>query len=132
MLYGRRDPLTPRSLLRSSKPIVASRRSERVADLLQREISRVIGEDLKDPEVGFVTVTGVRVSDDLKHAKVLVSVLGDQERRERSLAALSRAKGYIRFLIGQRVRLRFTPEISFRTDKALTFIPGEEVDEEGA
>jgi len=111
---------------------VASRRSERVADLLQREISRVIGEDLKDPEVGFVTVTGVRVSDDLKHAKVLVSVLGDEKSSEKSLAALGRARGYIRFLIGQRVRLRFTPEISFRTDKALTFIPGEEIDEEGA
>lgn len=107
-----------------------TRRSERVADLLRREVCKIIEEDLKDPELGFVTVTGVRVSADLKHAKVLVSVLGDEEARKKSLAALTRARGYIRLLIGRRVRLRFTPEISFRFDRMSGIILTEDTDEE--
>ncbi len=101
-----------------------------MADLLKREVSKIIEEDLKDPQIGFVTITGMKVTDDLRLAEVLVSVLGDEEARKRSLEALTRARGYVRRLIGQRVRLRFTPEIRFRFDNIPPFISTEGIDGE--
>lgn len=109
---------------------MARRRSERVADLLKKEVSKVIEGDLKDPEIGFVTITGVRVSEDLRHARVLVSVLGDDDVGEKSLGALTRARGYIRLLVGRRVRLRFTPEITFKLDRGSPLVLTEGIDEE--
>ncbi len=95
---------------------MTSRRSQRVAELLKEEVSRIVEGELKDPWIGFVTITGVTVSEDLRQARFLVSVLGDEQTRNRSLEGLSRAKGYIRRLIGERVRLRYVPDISFEPD----------------
>ncbi|MBI4550983.1 MAG: 30S ribosome-binding factor RbfA [Candidatus Latescibacteria bacterium] len=96
-----------------------SRRSLRVADLLKQEVSDIIRNEMKDPRIGFVTVTAVDVTDDLRYARVFVSVFGSDAERTRSLQGLERATGFIRSQIGRRVRLRHTPEFSFRFDRSL-------------
>lgn len=98
---------------------MGSLRSSRVAEEIKKEVSVIISRELKDPRVGFVTVTGVEVTNDLRYAKIFVSVLGSEEDEERSLAALNNAKGLIRSEIGKRIRLRFAPEITFIVDKSL-------------
>lgn len=92
------------------------KRSERVADLIRREVSKIIEHDLKDPRIGFVTVTAVRITDDLQQATVLVTHLGDDEARRKSLDALQHARKHIRQLLGRRVRLKYIPELRFGYD----------------
>lgn len=92
------------------------KRSERVAGLLLEEISRIIQFELKDPRLGFVTVTAVRVTDDLKDAKVYCGILGERAAREETLGVLSSAAAFIRREVGQRCRLRFTPALTFHLD----------------
>lgn len=94
-----------------------SQRQERVADLLRRELSEIIRRDVRDPRVGLVTVSGLSVGRDLSHAKVSVSVLGEDEERDAAIEALQRAKGFIRSLLAKRVRLRTVPELSFQLDR---------------
>jgi ribosome-binding factor A len=101
-------------------------RTERVADQIAKEVSLIIDRELKDPRVGFVTVTGAKVTEDLRYADVYVSVLGDKDKREKSMAGLARASGFVRSLVGKRVRLRYVPEIRFRLDDSL--IRAEKVD----
>lgn len=96
-------------------------RAERIALQMQREISDIIQSQVKDPRVGFVTVTAVEVTNDFQHAKVYVSVLGNEGEREISLHALDRARGFIRTEIGRRIRLRLTPEIQFALDESLDY-----------
>ena len=96
-------------------------RAERIALQMQREISDIIQSQVKDPRVGFVTVTAVEVTNDFQHAKVYVSVLGNEGERENSLHALDRARGFIRTEIGRRIRLRLTPEIQFVLDESLDY-----------
>ncbi len=94
-------------------------RVSRLAENLKAEISRMIREELKDPRIGFVTVTAVEVAEDLGHAKVFVSVLGDEEQRRKTLDGLNSAVGFVRREIGQRIRLRFVPEIVFKYDPSI-------------
>ncbi|NLY54265.1 MAG: 30S ribosome-binding factor RbfA [Firmicutes bacterium] len=94
-------------------------RVERLQGVIQAELSDIIRTSLKDPRVGFVSVTGVEVSNDLRHAKAFVSVMGDQSEQEETLATLNRAAGFIRSEIGKRIRLRHCPEIIFRLDKSI-------------
>ena len=101
-------------------------RTERVGDQIAKEVSLIIDRELKDPAIGFVTVTGAKVTPDLRYADVYVSVLGDQQKREASMAGLDRARGFVRSLIGKRVRLRYVPEIRFKLDDSL--IRAEKVD----
>ncbi len=96
-------------------------RAERIALQMQREISDIIQNHVKDPRVGFVTVTGVEITNDLQHAKVFVSVLGNETERTNSLQALERAKGFIRSEIGRRIRLRLTPEVHFKLDESMDY-----------
>lgn len=98
---------------------MASLRPSRVAEEIKKEVSVIIQREVKDPRVGFVTVTGVEVTNDLRYAKVYVSVLGDDEEKERSLAVLNKAKGLVRSEVGKRIRLRVAPEITFKIDKSL-------------
>lgn len=81
----------------------------------------MIQQELKDPGVGFVTVTGVDVSADLKRAKIYYSVLGDENSKEESASALKRACGFIQHEIGKRLRLKHTPEISFQFDGSVEY-----------
>ncbi len=94
-------------------------RANRLGETLKEEISQMIREDLKDPRIGFVTVTSVEVADDLGHAKVFVSVLGDAQKTKESLEALKRASGFVRSEIGKRIRLRHVPEIVFKYDSSI-------------
>ncbi len=98
---------------------MSSLRPSRVAEEIKKEVSVVIPREIKDPRLGFVTVTGVEVTNDLRYAKIFVSILGGDEDEARSLSALNSAKGLVRSEIGKRIRLRFTPEITFVIDKSL-------------
>ncbi len=95
------------------------KRSQRVSELLKREVSHIIFFSLKDPALKPVTVTFVQVSDDLQHAKIFYRVLGDEAMKDEALQGLERAKKHIRFEIGQRTELRFVPDIEFFYDTGL-------------
>ena len=92
------------------------KRSARVSDQMKEEIADILMRKVRDPRVGFVTVTDVVVSDDLRNAKVFVSVLGDE--REDTLKALEHATAFIRSELGRRMRMKFMPELLFRHDDA--------------
>ena len=94
---------------------MAGHRVNKVRETLHREFSRIV-QQLKDPRVRFVTVVDTEVSNDLRHAKMFVSVLGTDEDREDTLAALDSALGHIRREIAQRLPLRYAPEISVAHD----------------
>ncbi|CRK80479.1 30S ribosome-binding factor RbfA [Neobacillus massiliamazoniensis] len=98
-----------------------SHRANRVGEQMKKELSDIIGRKIKDPRIGFVTVTDVQVTGDLQQAKVYISVLGDDEQRENTLKGLAKAKGFIRSEIGQRIRLRKTPEIIFEFDESIDY-----------
>ena len=94
-----------------------SQRTERVGDLLRAEIADIFQHQLRDPRVGLATVAGVTVSRDLAHAEVRVSVLGEETARHESIAALKKARGFIRSTLARRVRLRVVPELKFVLDR---------------
>src|SRR5947208_16260806 len=94
-------------------------RKERLEELLRREISDIIHREVKDPRIGFVTVTDAEVTGDLSFAKVFVSVLGSEEQQQAALKGLNSATRFIRGEFGQRIKLRQVPEISFRFDKSI-------------
>ena len=92
----------------------------RLGDQLQVELADLIQRELKDPRVGFVTVTEVRMSPDLKHARVYVSVFeGEDEKKRESIDALQRAEGFLRHSLGRRLRLRYVPTLRFVVDETL-------------
>jgi ribosome-binding factor A len=95
------------------------KRLDRVNQLIREEISLLLQRELKDPRLGFITVTGVETSPDLRSAKVFVSVLGDEEQWAASLSALDGARGFIRNWLRQHLELRVTPELSFRADRSM-------------
>lgn len=95
-------------------------RPRRVADQIRRELAELLMSQVKDPRLGFVTVTEVRVSSDLRHAKVWVSVLGeDAEDESESMQSLKRAGAFLRRALAQRMRLREAPELFFIADQTL-------------
>jgi ribosome-binding factor A len=97
------------------------KRSEKVADLIQKEISQMLVKSIKDPRIGFVTITKVSVSEDCRFAKVYFSVVGTLAERERSMKGLDSAKGFVRKELGHRIRLRYTPEILFQFDPSIEY-----------
>lgn len=96
-------------------------RVNRVGEQMKKELGDIISRKIKDPRIGFVTVTDVQVTGDLQQAKVYISVLGDEEQRENTLKGLAKAKGFIRTEIGQRIRLRKTPELIFEFDESMAY-----------
>ncbi|MFC4735649.1 30S ribosome-binding factor RbfA [Bacillus daqingensis] len=94
-------------------------RANRVAEQLKKEISDIIQRELKDPRIGFITVTDVEITGDLQQATVFVTVYGEEEERRKTLDALEKGKGFIRSEAGKRVQLRKTPEISFEFDESI-------------
>ena len=91
-------------------------RMRRVDEAVRAVLSDAITQELKDPRVGFVTVTGVKTSPDLRHARVYVSVLGDDAQREASLAGLRSAHGFLQRRIAGELRLKHTPALDFLYD----------------
>jgi ribosome-binding factor A len=96
------------------------KRSQRVGDLLREEIADIIIHRIKDPRLGFVTVTGVDLTDDLKIGFVYVSILKEEERKL-SLEILNSAKSFIRAELSKRIRLRSIPTLEFKLDKSIEY-----------
>ncbi|MGM8214514.1 30S ribosome-binding factor RbfA [Bacillaceae bacterium W0354] len=96
-------------------------RANRVAEQMKKELGDILSRKIKDPRVGFVTVTDVQVTGDLQQAKIFISIFGDEEQKDETLVGLAKSKGFIRSEIGKRIRLRKTPEISFEIDHAIEY-----------
>lgn len=96
-------------------------RTKRVAELLKREISQIIQQELHNVDMGLVSVTKVNVTKDLKHANVWVSVLGDDTAKEKAMDIIAQQQNRIKELLSGRVRLRFMPAIQFRLDTFLEY-----------
>ena len=92
-------------------------RRGRIDHEIQRALAKIIAEDVKDPRLGFVTVTRTEVAADLKHCKVFVSVIGDRHVARQSMDALNAAKRFVRGELGEAVKLRHTPELTFIEDR---------------
>lgn len=95
-----------------------SDRMRRVNESLRAVLAEALGE-LKDPRIGFVTVTGVETTNDLEHATVYVSVLGSEKKRQATLAGLDAARGVLQSRIGRELRLRRTPQLAFAYDQSV-------------
>ncbi len=93
-------------------------RHDRVAQAIKEEVSIILHDKIKDPRIGFITITRVELSADLKNAKIFFSVLGKDENLKKTKEALSSASGFIRSLIAQRINLRIAPEIIFKEDRS--------------
>jgi len=98
---------------------MTKKRAIRVGELLKEEISQIVLREMKDPRIGFVSVTDVEVSGDLRHAKVFISVYGSDKEKEETLEGLQQAQGFVRKLVGERVKIHHTPEIIFRYDDSI-------------
>ena len=96
-------------------------RADRVADLLKEEISQMLCTEVKDPHIGFITITDVEVSRDLQLAKVFYTILGDERQLSESSDALQRVLPFIKRQLGKRLRMRFIPDILFRYDHSLDY-----------
>ena len=97
----------------------ASHRPERVGEVIRQAVGAFLASEVRDPRIGFVTVTGVKVSPDLSHATVWVSVMGSDEERQRSLEGLASAAGYLRSQLSKQLATRVTPELVFALDRGL-------------
>ena len=95
------------------------RRTDRVSVLIQRELSDIIQRELKDPRVGFCTISQVQVSTDLRYADVKVSVVGDKQQKRNSITGLKSAAGFLRREVVQRIGLRHAPELRFELDNSV-------------
>ena len=98
---------------------MAQWRPESIGKLIQENLSEIIRLRIRDPHLGYVTVTGVRVSKDLKVATVFVSVMGASSEQQETLDALKRATSFLRRELSARIRLRHTPEITFSYDDTM-------------
>ncbi|ECH3807019.1 30S ribosome-binding factor RbfA [Listeria monocytogenes] len=102
-------------------------RANRVSEQMKKELGDILNRKIKDPRLGFVTVTGVDVTGDLQEAKVFISILGTDKEKENTLLALAKAHGFIRSEIGRHIRLRKVPEMSFEIDNSIAY--GNRIDE---
>jgi len=96
-----------------------SARTHRVGELIREELSEIIQRELKDPRIGFVTITGVDVSPDLRHADVYISVLGSEKQKKESLKGLQSSSGFLRKELSKRVRMKYFPELKFQFDPSI-------------
>ncbi len=96
-------------------------RQERVEEAIKKEVSLIIHDEIKDPRMGFVTITRVELSKDLRNAKIFYSVLGKEDAFKKTKLALDSAQGYIRSLVAQRINLRFATEIMFCEDHSTEY-----------
>lgn len=94
-------------------------RANRVAEQIKKELGEIFQKQLKDPRIGFATVTDVEVTGDLQQATVYVSILGNEEQKRETMVGLEKAKGFIRTEIGKRLSLRHTPEVIFKLDESI-------------
>ncbi len=90
-----------------------------MGELILEEVSNILLREIQDPRIGFVTITYVKVSDDLRYAKVFVSVMGEDEEKKNSLEGLQSASGFMRKKLGARLQLRCVPELVFKLDDSM-------------
>jgi len=98
--------------------MLSYKRAERLGDQIRSEVSDILLRKIKDPRIGFVTVTTVEVSDDLRCARVFVSTLDNASQQNRTIQGLFKASGFIRSELGKRLRLKFLPQVSFHLDQS--------------
>jgi ribosome-binding factor A len=98
---------------------MSNARAARVGDQMREELARLIRDEVKDPRIGFVSIVKVEVSGDLRHAKVFISVLGNEQQKKDTLKGLESAAGFLRSELGQVLRLRYTPELHFVLDESI-------------
>jgi len=96
-------------------------RQDRVTEAIRKEASLIIHDELNDPRLGFVTITRVEMTPDLRFAKIFFSVLGKDEDYKKTKAALDSASGFIRKLIAERINLRLAPDIGFEEDRSVEY-----------
>ena len=94
-------------------------RTDRIDQLLRQEIGSILSKDVQDPRIGFVTVTGVKTSQDLRQATVYVSVLGNEKKRSSSMTGLVAAHGVLQARLSRELRMKRTPQLSFEYDHAV-------------
>lgn len=94
-------------------------RQDQLGEVISHELSDLIRTRMKDPRIGFASITDVNVSADLRHAKVFVSVMGSEQDQRETLAGLNHASGFLRHELAQRLTIRYTPEIVFRLDESI-------------
>ena len=97
------------------------KRADRVSDLLREEIAGMLLREVKDPRIGFVTITDVEVSDDLRSAKVFFSMVGSEKELDRATKGLNSASGFIKRKLGKRLKMRYIPDIVFKFDRSLEY-----------
>ena len=93
-------------------------RSDKVAQAIKKEVSNIIHDEMKDPRLGFVTITEVELTQDLRFAKIFFSVLGTDEEKKKTAEALNSALGFVRKLVSERVKMRFSPDMVFKEDRS--------------
>lgn len=96
-------------------------RVRKIQEFIKQEVSNILLRELKDPRLGFVTVTDARITGDLREATVYVSLFGKSEEKENTLKALKNATGYIRTEVGRRLGIRYSPTIEFKEDTSLDY-----------
>jgi len=99
--------------------VLVTRRTRQVGEFLREELTDIIRREVKDPRIGFMSVTRVDVTPDLRHAAVYISVLGTDDERKETLKALRSASGFIRHHLKPRLRMRQIPELEFRDDRSM-------------
>ncbi len=102
------------------------KRSEKVAEAVHEIVSALLLKGLKDPRIGFTTITGVKVSDDLHFATIYFSVIGNDTEKKSTGSGLNSARGFIRRELGKNLRMRYVPEIFFKYDESLEY--GQRID----
>lgn len=95
------------------------KREDQLSGAITRELSDLIRTRMKDPRIGFASITGVELSHDLRHAKVYVSVMGTPEEKSETMRGLGSATGFLRHELAQRLTIRHVPEIAFRLDESI-------------
>jgi len=95
------------------------KRSDRIAEAIREEISSILLQEINDPRIQFVSVMRVEVSSDLQHAKIFVSIIGSDDKKQEAFKGLKSAEGFIQRKLGKRIRLRYTPQISFKMDTSV-------------
>ena len=99
--------------------MTAHKRPERVAQMVQQLLGEIFARGMRDPRIGLVTITGVKMSPDLREARVYWTVHGDSEQRQHTAKALEKARGFLRHEIGLELKLRVTPDLHFTYDEAI-------------
>ncbi|NCO65568.1 MAG: ribosome-binding factor A [Candidatus Aquicultor secundus] len=94
-------------------------RTRKVGELIKEEISEIIQKEIKDPRIGFVTITGVDVTPGLRFAHVFISVLGNKKQKESTLKGLQSSSGFLRKELSKRIRLKYFPELKFEFDPSI-------------